>query len=76
MLTGVVVEARGLVGVEKGLFQKRKLTSFAHPGTSDPFCKIVFGKEKFKTSTIKKTTDPKWNENFQLYVGKLSTGED
>jgi Ca2+-dependent lipid-binding protein len=33
-------------------------------GTSDPYCKLHAGGQRFKTRTIKKTLNPTWNETF------------
>ena len=49
-LTVTIVSARGLRAADRG-------------GTSDPFCLCRVGKEVFRTSTIKKTLDPEWDED-------------
>eukprot|EP01028_Stygiella_incarcerata_P003430 TRINITY_DN1682_c0_g1_i1.p1 TRINITY_DN1682_c0_g1~~TRINITY_DN1682_c0_g1_i1.p1 ORF type:complete len:757 (+),score=209.80 TRINITY_DN1682_c0_g1_i1:121-2391(+) len=46
-----VVSASDLVGMDKG-------------GTSDPYCRIMCGPQTVKTSVIKKTLNPTWNESF------------
>ena len=38
-------------------------------GTSDPYCKLIFGQERFgKTKTIKSSLNPVWNEKFTLSI--------
>lgn len=34
--------------------------------TSDPFVKIKYGNQKFRTKTLKKNLQPQWNETFQF----------
>ena len=34
----------------------------------DPFAVIEYGKEKFRTSVMRDTLDPKWNEECELFV--------
>lgn len=52
-----VIEARNLAAMDKG-------------GTSDPYCvvKSTFNKQSFKTSVIKKTLSPAWNQQFKFYT--------
>ena len=50
----VLVQARGLMAMDSG-------------DSSDPYCKIVLGKEKMKSKVISKTINPKWREGFDLY---------
>jgi len=54
-----VVEARNLAAMDKG-------------GTSDPYCvvKSTFNKQSFKTSVIKKTVTPSWNQQFTFYTSE------
>ena len=35
-------------------------------GTSDPYCKIIVGREQNRTTTLHKCLNPKWNEEFEL----------
>jgi len=52
-----IIEARNLAAMDKG-------------GTSDPYCQVksTFNKQAFKTSIIKKTTSPVWNQTFTFYT--------
>jgi len=43
-----------------------KTILIAQGTTSDPFCKIRYGKEKFETETVKKNLNPTWGETFKL----------
>ena len=49
------------------LVQARDLMAMDAGDTSDPYCKIILGKEKFKTKAINATVNPKWRESFDLY---------
>merc|ERR1712113_160058 len=35
-------------------------------GSSDPFCKVIANKQSWKTKTILKNINPKWNEETQF----------
>ena len=48
-----LVEAKGLVAADKN-------------GTSDPYCTLELGKQKFRSKTVKKTLDPKWGQAFKF----------
>jgi len=50
----VLVQARGLLAMDSG-------------ESSDPYCKISLGKERFKSKSISCTINPKWREAFDLY---------
>lgn len=50
-LTVSGIKCRNLLGVDKG-------------GTSDPYVEVIVGKEKQKTSTIKKELNPTFSEVF------------
>lgn len=50
----VMVQARDLIAMDAG-------------DSSDPYCKISLGREKFKTKSISNTINPKWREGFDLY---------
>lgn len=50
----VVVQARSLMAMDAG-------------ESSDPYCRLSLGREKFKTKSISKTVNPKWREGFDLY---------
>ena len=41
--------------------------------SSDPCCKMILGKEKHKTSTKQKTTNPTWNESFSFTWNESSS---
>ena len=36
--------------------------------SSDPFAKLSLGEQSEKTETVKKTLEPKWNQEFTLCV--------
>lgn len=59
VLLVTVIEARNLAAMDKG-------------GTSDPYCvvKSTFNKQSFKTSVIKKTVTPSWNQQFTFYTSE------
>jgi hypothetical protein len=38
---------------------------------SDLFVRLKWGKQKFRTKAIKKNLEPKWNEQFNLWVDDL-----
>lgn len=42
--------------------------SIIGPGHSDPYAVITLGLDKYKTHTIKRTCNPKWNETFDLLL--------
>ena len=46
----------------------RKLKPADSNGLSDPYCKLYFGGKQFKTTTIKKTLNPEWNERFSAPI--------
>ena len=50
----VLVQAHGLMAMDDGR-------------TSDPYCKVVIGKEKDRTKSIPSTVNPKWREALDLY---------
>jgi Ca2+-dependent lipid-binding protein len=35
--------------------------------SSDPYCKIALGKERYKSKHISNTVNPKWRESFDFY---------
>ncbi|KAK2359151.1 C2 and GRAM domain-containing protein [Trifolium repens] len=53
-----VIEAKNLVGLDSNSF-------------SDLFVRLKLGKQKFRTKAIKKNMEPKWNEQFNLWVDDL-----
>ena len=40
------------------------LKSMDSNGFSDPYCKLTFGKTTFKSKTIMKSLNPRWDETF------------
>jgi len=54
-----VVEARGLMGT--------KLS-----GTADPYVRLTLERQQEKTRKVKETVNPKWDAQFQFYVGSPS----
>ena len=49
----VLVQAHGLTAMDAGM-------------SSDPYCKLSLGKEKFKSKTKSETINPKWREAFDF----------
>ena len=43
-------------------------------GLSDPYCMLRFGKIKRQSKTIRKTLDPKWNEEFEFKGDRAKLG--
>ncbi|OWK11401.1 hypothetical protein Celaphus_00007302 [Cervus elaphus hippelaphus] len=45
------------------------------PGLPDPFAKVVVdgSGQCHSTDTVKNTLDPKWNQHYDLYVGKTDS---
>lgn len=57
-----LIEAKNLVVTGKKLFNKKS-------ASSDPSCKFSYdGKEVARSKVIKKSLEPKWNENFSVRV--------
>lgn len=54
-----VVEARGLLAVHLN-------------GSSDPFVKLQLGKRRAKTTVVKKSLTPVWDEEFSFLVGDVA----
>ncbi|XP_077989292.1 multiple C2 and transmembrane domain-containing protein 1-like isoform X2 [Glandiceps talaboti] len=50
------------------LFEGRNLIAMDEAGTSDPYVKFRLGNQKYKSKTIQRTTNPKWREQFDLYL--------
>jgi Ca2+-dependent lipid-binding protein len=50
------------------VIEAKQLKAMDLSGTSDPFVTIKTPSEKFKTEVVKKTLDPKWNEEFVLDI--------
>ena len=49
------------------LVQARGLTAMDSGDSSDPYCKLALGKERFKSKSISNTINPKWREGFDFY---------
>ena len=49
----VLVQAQGLMAMDAGL-------------SSDPYCKLSLGKEKYKSKSKSETINPKWRESFDF----------
>ena len=71
----VIVQARGLQGkaITTLLLNIRHTSHFLFPflamdngESSDPYCKLSMGKEKYKTKAIDGTVNPKWREAFDF----------
>jgi len=43
-------------------------------GTSDPYCKFRLGRDTYKTKPIYETLNPKWSEQFDLYLYDQDAG--
>ncbi|GAU99133.1 hypothetical protein RvY_10176-2 [Ramazzottius varieornatus] len=66
------------VGVTKGkawvnsvtifLYEAKHLPAMDTNGLSDPFCKFKLGAEKYKSRTVHKSLNPRWMEQFVLYI--------
>ena len=41
------------------------------PGTSDPYVKFKLGEQKYKSRTVMKDLNPKWNESFILWTSNI-----
>ena len=50
------------------LVEGREMLAMDEEGTSDPYCKFRLGGERYKTKTVYETLDPKWQEQFELYL--------
>lgn len=50
------------------LVEGRDMLAMDEEGTSDPYCKFRLGGERYKTKTVYETLDPKWQEQFELYL--------
>ena len=57
-----MIEGKNLAAMDKG-------------GTSDPYCIITssFNKQRFKSKIVKKTLNPKWDQEFKLCVDNPSS---
>jgi len=40
-------------------------------GTSDPYCYVDLGNQRFRTATIDKTVNPEWNRTFYFDISDL-----
>ena len=49
----VLVQAQSLMAMDAGM-------------SSDPYCKLSLGKEKFKSKSKSETINPKWRESFDF----------
>ena len=74
-LTGAGVAGDALQSLEKGLVvgSKVKVTVIGAEkvgmlGFTDPYCVIRLGQETYKTSVIKNTQNPQWDEAFEFTV--------
>jgi len=50
------------------LVEGRDLLAMDEEGTSDPYCKFRLGNERFKTKTVYQSLNPRWQEQFELYL--------
>lgn len=55
VVTIILIEGKGLVAMDDN-------------GLSDPYIRFQLGKERYKTKTKPKTLNPKWLEQFDLYL--------
>lgn len=54
------------------LIEGKNLAAMDKGGTSDPYCIITssFNKQRFKSKIVKKTLNPKWDQEFKFYVSQ------
>ena len=57
------------------LVQARSLMAMDAGQSSDPYCKISLGRERFKSKSVSATVNPKWREAFDLYWYEEEGGE-
>lgn len=50
------------------LFEGKDLPAMDRNGLSDPFCKFKLGTEKHRTRIAYKTLNPRWMEQFDLFI--------
>jgi len=52
--------------------EARDLRGLGIGGKSDPYAVITLDKQKEKTTQLKKTNNPKWNQEYEFYVADQS----
>jgi len=54
------------------VLEARNVAVMGKSGTSDPYCTIKssFNKQTFKTKVVKKTLNPKWEQEFKIFTSK------
>ena len=55
------------------IIEGRNLRAADRNKSSDPFVLVSLGREKFKTSTVKKSLNPKWTAKNAFIFGKKKT---
>eukprot|EP01119_Soliformovum_irregulare_P013041 TRINITY_DN3438_c0_g1_i1.p1 TRINITY_DN3438_c0_g1~~TRINITY_DN3438_c0_g1_i1.p1 ORF type:complete len:195 (+),score=65.14 TRINITY_DN3438_c0_g1_i1:80-586(+) len=48
--------------------EARYLSAMDVSGKSDPYCKIKLESQEYKTKTIKKSLNPKWDQDYEFFV--------
>jgi len=48
------------------VIQAKDLLASDKNGLSDPYCQVVIGKKKRKTSVVKESLNPQWNDEFEI----------